>query len=143
MANKLIINERRQLGWRRRILSDVATLGLWLGWIYLWLPVFRKLIEEHRHHLQLEPMAIGVLDTIAPISPWHAAIALVGTSALLLLWRLLPTRQVTHAHTVESLDDYARYFGIDADVIRRAQASRVCIVHHDDHGVIDGIEIVS
>ena len=112
MAEKLIINARRQIGWHRRLLSDVSTAGLWIGWIYLWLPVIRKLHQVTRHHLGLETGVIDVLEAVAPISIHHSVEALLGTSALLLLWTLLPRRQVMQSHAVEAIEDYARYFGL-------------------------------
>jgi poly-beta-1,6-N-acetyl-D-glucosamine biosynthesis protein PgaD len=139
MAEKLIINARRQIGWRRRLLSDVSTAGLWIGWIYLWLPVFTKLRQVTRHHLGLETDVIEVLEAAAPISVHHSVEALLGTSALLLLWTLLPRRQVTQSHAVEKIEDYARYFRLAADEIERGRASRICVVTHDDDGDIVGV----
>jgi poly-beta-1,6-N-acetyl-D-glucosamine biosynthesis protein PgaD len=140
MAEKLIINARRQIGWHRRLLSDVSTAGLWIGWIYLWLPVFRKLHQVTRHHLGLETDVIDVLEAVAPISIHHSVEALLGTSALLLLWTLLPRRQVTQSHAVEAIEDYARYFGLAVQEIEGGRDSRICVVTHDDNGDIVRVE---
>ena len=94
----------------------------------------------HFVSMRFEPAAIEVLDVITPVSLEHSIIALVGTSALLLLWSLLPSRGVTHAHAVQGLDDYSDYFDLDAGEIIAGRESRVCVVHHDDHGNIVGIE---
>jgi poly-beta-1,6-N-acetyl-D-glucosamine biosynthesis protein PgaD len=139
MAEKLIINARKQIGWGRRLLSDVSTAGLWIGWIYLWLPVFRKLHQVMRHHLGLETDVIQVLAAAAPISIRHSVEALLGTSALLLLWTLLPRRQVTQSHAVDTIEDYARYFGLAVQEIAAGRESRICVVTHDDNGDIVGI----
>jgi poly-beta-1,6-N-acetyl-D-glucosamine biosynthesis protein PgaD len=140
MAEKLIINARRQIGWRRRLLSDVSTAGLWIGWIYLWLPVFSKLHQVIRHHLGLETEVIEVLEAAAPISIRHSLEALLGTSALLLLWTLLPRRRVTQSHAVETIEDYARYFGLTVEEIAAGRESRICVVTHDDDGDIVRVE---
>jgi poly-beta-1,6-N-acetyl-D-glucosamine biosynthesis protein PgaD len=140
MRERLIINARKELGWRRRLLSDVSTAALWGFWILLWLPVFRKLHEVILLHVSLEPAAIEVLDTITPISPVHSSIALIGTSVLLLLWTLLPMRQLTHAHGEQTLEDYAEYFELDEAEIVAGRDSRICVVHHDEHGQITSIE---
>ena len=139
MAQRLIINARSDLSWKRRLLSDVVTAAMWGGWILLWLPVFRKVINLIRLHTAIEPAAMQVLDTLTPISLTHSLIALLGTSALLMLWTLLPTRKLTHTHGVESLGDYAEYFDIAADTIVAGQDSRICVVSHDEHGNIIGI----
>ena len=139
MGQRLIINARGDLGWKRRLLSDVVTAAMWGGWILLWLPVLRKVINLIRLHTDIEPAAMQVLDTLAPISLEHSLIALLGTSALLMLWTLLPTRKLTHAHGVQTLADYAEYFDLpEADIVA-GQDSRICVVSHDDDGNIVGI----
>src|SRR6476646_2936375 len=113
MFETLIINARRDLGWRHRAASDLSTAMLWIGWILLWAPVFRKLREFVRLHLQFELAAREILDTVTPISVVHSVVALLGTSLLLLSWSLLPKRRVTHAHITLTIGDHARHFGID------------------------------
>ena len=140
MAQKLIINARGDLSWRRRVLSDLATAGLWAFWIVLWWPVFRKLYHVIRLHEGLARGAIQVFRTITPISLTHSSVALLGTCALLLLWTLLPTRKLTHAHDLQTLDDYAEYFDLDENEILAGRESRICVVRHDEHGRIVGIE---
>jgi poly-beta-1,6-N-acetyl-D-glucosamine biosynthesis protein PgaD len=141
MADKLIINARRELGWHRRLLSDVLTAGLWVGWFLLWIPVFRKLHQVIRLHLDFGLAAREVLYTVTPISFVHSMIALLGTSALLLLWSLLPKRRVGEAHEARTNLDYARYFQLDEADINLGRESRICVVSHKDDGAITGIEV--
>ncbi len=140
MPERMIINARGDLGWRRRLLSDVVTTLMWAGWILLWLPVFRKLSQVIALHLGFAPAMIQVFDAITPISLVHSLIALVGTCGLLLLWTLLPTRKLTHAHGVQALQDYAEYFDLDEGDIIAGRDSRICVVSHDEYGNIEGIE---
>jgi poly-beta-1,6-N-acetyl-D-glucosamine biosynthesis protein PgaD len=140
MANDLIINARRKLGWRRRILSDLTTVALWVTWLYLWMPVWRKLHQVIRLKLRLEPAAIEVLETVDPISIKYSIIMLVGTCALLMLWTLLPKRQVTRAHDVTTLDDYARAFKLPAGTIAEGRNNRITTVHSDEEGAIVRLE---
>lgn len=142
MREKFIINARRDLRRRHRWLSDVLTAGLWIGWILLWLPVFRKLREVVRLHVDFELAAREVLDTVTPISITHSLVALIGTAALLLLWSLLPKRKATHAEGTLTTADYARHFALDEAAIQAGRASRVCIVRHDEEGAITGITVV-
>ncbi len=140
MAEKLIINARRQLGWHRRILSDVATVLLWCAWIYLWMPAFRKVREVIRMKLSLEPAAMEVFETIDPISVRNSLTLLLGTCALLLLWTLLPKGRVTRSHAVTTLDDYAAKFHLDPAEITAGRTSRVAVVHYADDGTVQRIE---
>jgi poly-beta-1,6-N-acetyl-D-glucosamine biosynthesis protein PgaD len=140
MPERMIINARGDLGWRRRLLSDVVTAAMWAFWILLWLPVFRKLAKVIALHLGFAPAMTQVFDAITPISLVYSSIALVGTSALLLLWTLLPTRRLTHAHGVQSLEDYAEYFDLDEADIVAGRNSSICVVSHDEHGNIVAIE---
>ena len=142
MREQFIINARRDLRRRHRWLSDVLTAGLWIGWILLWLPVFRKLREVVRLHVDFELAAREVLDTVTPISITHSLIALIGTTALLLLWSRLPKRKATHAEGTLSTVDYARHFGLDEREILAGRDSRVCVVTHDDAGAITGVRVV-
>jgi len=139
MFETLIINARRDLGWRQRAASDLSTAMLWIGWILLWAPVFRKLREVVRLHLQFELAAREILDTVTPISVVHSVVALLGTSLLLLSWSLLPKRRVTHAHVTLTTADHARHFGIDERQVASGLQSRICVVNHDDDGGVTGI----
>ena len=141
MRERMIINARGELGWRHRLLSDVLTACLWMGWVLLWIPVFRKLHAVIRLHLNFEPAAREVLDTVTPISIEHSLIALIGTSGLLMLWSLLPKRSVIHAHATLSTADYARHFAIPEQEIRGGLDARICVVSHEDDGTITGIVV--
>lgn len=139
MFETLIINARRDLGWRHRAASDLSTAMLWIGWILLWAPVFRKLREVVRLHLQFELAAREILDTVTPISVVHSVVALLGTSLLLLSWSLLPKRRVAHAHITLTIGDHARHFGIDERQVASGLQSRICVVNHDDDGGMTSI----
>jgi poly-beta-1,6-N-acetyl-D-glucosamine biosynthesis protein PgaD len=136
VADDLIINARRKLGWRRRIGSDVATAILWIVWIYLWWPVIEKARQVVRLRLGFEPAAIEVLETAEPIPLKHSLVALLGTCLLLLLWTLLPKRQLTRTHAEATLADCAQAFGLPAEVIANARQNRVTTVHYDDEGSV-------
>lgn len=140
MNGKVIINARRQLDWKRRLFSDLVTASLWIGWILLWLPVYRRLHQAIGLHLDFDLAAEEVLQTIAPISYLHSIAALIGTCVLLLLWTLLPRRTATHAHASQTLEDYAEAFGLDAAQIERGRDSRIVVVHHDADGRIRAIQ---
>ena len=141
MPERMIINARHDLDWRRRLLSDVLTALLWIGWILLWLPVFHKLHEVIRLHVKFGLAAREILDTVTPISIEHSLLALIGTSALLLLWSMLPKRKVTHAHATLSTADYAGYVGLAEPDNRTGREARVCVVSHAENGAITAIAV--
>lgn len=134
MPDKPIINARRQIGWQRRWLSDAATLALWIGWVYLWIPLVVKFHQIFIHHKNIEIAAIEMLETVAPIPVVTSVAILLGTSALLMLWTLLPKRSVIHAHEAVPVEEYARHFGLDAQAVQTGRASRICVVVHDEAG---------
>lgn len=143
MAEKLIINARRQLGWRRRILSDTTTLGLWVLWIYLWMPVFHKVQQVIHLRLHFEPAAAEVLETVEPIDFSNSLFLLIGTCAMLLLWTLLPKRRITTDHPAVTLGDSATRFNLPVESLTAGRGARITVVHHDDAGAIVRIECKS
>ena len=140
MGDQMIINVSRDLGWRRRLGSSAFTFALWFGFALLWLPVYRKLLEVIHLRRSFEPAALEVLEVVDPLSPWHSMLVLVGTCTLLLLWSLLPSRSASTIVAVESPENLAAGFGFSPEAIASAQASRLCVVHHDEHGQIMGLE---
>jgi hypothetical protein len=85
------------------------------------------------------PAAVEVLETVDPLSLKYSVISLIGTCALLMLWTLLPKRQVTHAHAVTTLDDYAAAFDLPSEDIADGRDSRITTVHSDEDGRIVGL----
>jgi poly-beta-1,6-N-acetyl-D-glucosamine biosynthesis protein PgaD len=143
MADKLIINARRHLGWPRRILSDATTVGLWALWIYLWLPVFHKIQQVIRLRLHFEPAAAEVLETVEPIDFSNSVFLLIGTCAMLLLWTLLPKGRITTGLPAATLEDCADHFRLPVESLTEGRGSRITVVHHDDAGAIVRIECKS
>lgn len=135
-----IINARRELGRGRRLASDVGTLLLWIGWILLWIPAFRTLREAHRLKVDWGFAVQEAVDTITPISLTHSALLVLGTCAMLLLWSLIPNRKPAAVPVTETLEDEARRLHVPRQELQDGRDSRVCVVHHDDDGVIRSVE---
>lgn len=140
MNDKMIINARKHLPLHRRLLSDVVTALMWAGWIWLWLPVIRTYHQLIRLGLNPGAAAEEVLESVSPVSLENSLLAVLGTSALLMLWALLPSHRTRTSHTVQNLQDYAEAFALEETEITAGQASRICTVHHDEHGHIIRIE---
>ena len=85
MNNKspLIIESPQRQGGVRRVVQGTLTLGLWLLWLYLVLPVFEPLLRL----AGIDLSAMGMVAKVVEIETFALALALVG--ALLLgfwLW---------------------------------------------------------
>ncbi len=135
-----IINVAHAMPWWQRWLTWMGTTALWIFWIGLWKPVIARLIIFW-HGPIIFGTVLQTVDELSPVSLTHAFFALVGTSTALLLWTFIPGRMRTYHHRVEVLGDYARHFHLNEDEIEFGRQSRVCTVHHDDHGAILSIEV--
>ncbi|WP_024302548.1 poly-beta-1,6-N-acetyl-D-glucosamine biosynthesis protein PgaD [Pseudogulbenkiania sp. MAI-1] len=141
MPDNLIINARHHLPWHQRLLSNASTAAAWAGWLYLWRPIVNGANwltswGASYHQLLAKTLATGTSGSLE-----NSVVALLGTSGTLLLWSRLPARKpTTTPHHQETLASYARHFGMDEQQILAGRAASVCVVHHDAHGKIIGIE---
>ncbi len=142
MNDGLIINARHNLTWYVRLGSDATTAMMWAGWLYLWRPLMQMLILLNSWGASFRMTATKVLCNTPTLSLEGSIIALLGTSSTLLLWSLLPSKQVKSAHQVSTLRDYARHFELPEQQIRLGRDTSVCVVHHDAEGKITHIETV-
>ena len=142
MTELPIINARRQLAWRRRIVSDIATVALWAGWILLWIPSYLRLRTAIHLHTRFGLAAREVLQTVAPIPLTRAVLLVLGTCGLLLLWTLVPSRRPAEPPTTETLEDEAARLHVPTEQLRAGRAARIDVVHHDEDGNIIAIEAV-
>lgn len=141
MPDNLIINDRHHLRWHQRLLSNASTAVAWAGWLYLWRPIINTASWLSSWSSNYQPLAAKILATSNPTSLENSALALLGTSGTLLLWSRLPARKPkTTAHQQETLLSYASHFGMAEQQILAGRAASVCVVHHDAHGRIIGIE---
>lgn len=142
MNDGLIINARHHLSWYVRLCSDAGTAVMWIGWLYLWRPLMQMFIWLNSWGASFRIGVTKVLSNTPTLTLEGSVIALLGTSSTLLLWSLLPSKQVKTAHQVSSLRDYARHFDLPEQQIRVGRDTSVCIVHHDAQGKITHIETV-
>ena len=141
MPDNLIINCRHHLRWHQRLLSNASTAAAWAGWLYLWRPIVNGAGWLTSWSSSYQPLAAKILASSTPSSLEHSALALIGTSGTLLLWSRLPARKpTTTLHHQETLQSYASHFGMAEQQILAGRAASVCVVHHDAHGKIIGIE---
>jgi poly-beta-1,6-N-acetyl-D-glucosamine biosynthesis protein PgaD len=140
VSKPLIINARRHLSWNRRLLSDASTLVLWTMWLWLCRSALLRFIGMMSVALGLRHSAHGaaagqLVFAGAVLTIEDAAVALVGTCGMLMLWNRLAS-QPAPTPRLNLVPDYAGYFDLEPRVLAEARASSVCTVHHDEAGRI-------
>jgi poly-beta-1,6-N-acetyl-D-glucosamine biosynthesis protein PgaD len=142
VRHPLIIDARHQLSWNRRLFSDASTLALWSMWLWLCRSALLRMVGvlgvmlgiSHAAPLSAAPQLIAGMFSIE-----DAALALVGTGAMLMLWNRLAS-QPAPMPRIHAVPDFTAHFGVEATMLDAARASRVCTVHHDESGRILRIE---
>lgn len=133
---KLIINKRRELPRTKRLIWDVATIALWLGFLYLWKPlliVFYRIIT-----LKTPPEEISdwIYENVSSVTFENAVFMLFATPVMLFILSRLNRHQAPSEHLLFEPGDYADHFHVDHAQLEQCAASQLVTVHHDDHGHI-------
>jgi biofilm PGA synthesis protein PgaD len=134
--NTLIINKRQELPKVRRIIWDLVTVLLWLGFIYLWKPVliiFYKIITAK---VPAEEIADWIFDNISSVTFEHAVVVLVATPVILFILSRLSRHQAPSEHLLYRSEDYSNYFRIENEQLVECTKSQLVTVYFDQHGHI-------
>jgi len=132
----LIINKRRELPKTKRILWDGATILLWLGFIYLWKPVFVIFYKIITSEVPAEEIADWIFENISSVTFEHAVFLLVATPIILFVLSRLNRHQAPSEHLIYKSSDYAHYFNLDDEQLHQCTNSQLVTVYFDDHGHI-------
>ncbi len=132
----LIINKRRELPRTKRIIWDIATVLLWLGFIYLWKPVFQIFYRIITLGAPAEELSDWIFGEISSVTFEHALFMLIGTPIVLFILSRLNRHQAPSKHLLYASSDYANYFNIDNTQLQECSNSQLVTVHHNDHGHI-------
>lgn len=138
MNDKLIIDVRRSLPWRRRAASDLATAAIWALWAMLCLSSF----AGHAH---------AASQTIASAKTLHAGVHLplpmpngigwpIAGLALATLWIVPRLQKPAAPKSLAGTPNYAGHFGLTMSDLDAARATQVCVVHHDASGRIVAVK---
>jgi len=136
----LIINKRRELPKTKRMLWDAATLLLWLGFIYLWKPVFIIFYRIITSEVPGEEIADWIFENISSVTFEHAVFLLVATPVILFILSRLSRHQAPSEHLIYHSSDYANYFNLDDAQLQQCTNSQLVTVYFDDHGHIIRLE---
>ena len=132
----LIINKRRELPRTKRIIWDIATGLLWLGFFYLWKPVFHVFYRIITLNAPADELSDWIFGEIHSVTFEHALYMLVGTPIVLFILSRLNRHKATSEHLLYTSDDYANYFKIDNTKLQQCSNSQLVTVYFDDQGHI-------
>ncbi len=136
----LIINKRHEMPRSKIWLWDGITLLLWVGFIYLWRPVFHIFHRIITAEVPAEEIAGWIYDNIHSVTFAHGLEMLIFTPVVLFILSWLKRHKGPSEHIIYTEADYARYFNLDADRLKTHLDSQMVTVYHDDHGQITGME---
>lgn len=136
----LIINKRHEMPRGKIWLWDGVTLLLWVGFVYLWFPVFHIFHRIINAEVPAEEIASWIYDNIHSVTFEHGVEMLVGTPVVLFILSWLRRHKGPSEHVLYTEADYAQYFNLDAVRLRTYRDSQLVTVYHDDRGQITGME---
>lgn len=137
----LIYDAAHRVRWHRRLVRDLATALFWAAWIYwmlplitliAWLAGFRIAYSEIFSY----PSTGNLLHTLPRYVLVILTIALVSLNwAGLQIWAWRGRERRKPAPTA-CASEVERLFGVSADNVEAARASRIVVAHHDAQGRI-------
>lgn len=138
--HKLIINKRKELPRRKIWFWDGITVLLWIGFIYLWRPVFHIFYRIINAEVPPEQISNWISDNIHSVTFVHGVEMLVFTPIVLFILSWLKRHSGPSEHIVYTIDDYAGYFKLEVGQLKSSFGSQVVNVYYDDHGQITAID---
>lgn len=132
----LIINKRQELPKTKRIIWDVITLLLWIGFIYLWKPIFHVFYRIITLDAPSEELSDWIFGEIHSVTFWNALYMLIGTPIVLFVLSRLNRHLAPSEHLIYHSSDYSSYFNIDDTQLQECIDSQLVTIYHDDHGHI-------
>ncbi len=132
----LIINKRRELPKTKRIIWDGITVLLWLGFLYLWKPVFIIFYKIITLGAPAEEIADWIFGEISSVPFEHAIIVLITTPVILFILSRLNRHQAPSEHLIYHSNDYSDYFNLDNTQLQKCANSQLVTVYFDNNGQI-------
>ena len=136
----LIINKRRELPKVKRMLWDGITVLLWLGFFYLWKPVFHVFYRIITLGAPADEIADWIFGEIHSVTFEHAIILLISTPVILFILSRLNRHQAPSEHLIYHSSDYSDYFNLDDAQLQQCANSQLVTVYFDHHGHIISLD---
>ena len=132
----LIINKRRELPRSKRIIWDIATVLLWLSFIYLWKPLLHVFYRIITLNVPPDEISDWIFDNVRSVTFEHAVSMLIATPIVLFILSRLNRHKAASSHLIYDSSDYANYFHLNDTQLQQSANSQFVTVYHDDHGNI-------
>lgn len=132
----LIINKRHEMPRRKKIVWDVLTIGLWLGFIYLWKPLLIVFYGIITLTVPADEIAHWIYENISSVTFEHAIIMLIATPIILFVLSRLNRHRAPSEHLIYEAKDYSDYFNVESTQLEQCSNSQYVSVYHDHHGHI-------
>ncbi len=136
----LIINKRHEMPRSKIWFWDGITILLWVGFIYLWHPVFHILYRIITAEVPAEEISDWIYDNIHSVTFEHGVEMLVGTPIVLFILSWLNRHKGPSEHIIYTDDDYAGYFKLEVSQLKSCFESQLVTVYYDDQGQITAID---
>ncbi|WP_310439634.1 poly-beta-1,6-N-acetyl-D-glucosamine biosynthesis protein PgaD [Sulfuricurvum sp.] len=136
----LIINKRRELPKTKRLIWDIITFLLWVGFIYLWKPLLIVFYGILTLKVPPEEISGWIYDNIHSVTFEHALFMLITTPVVLFILSRLNRHQAPSEHLIYTSRDYSNYFKVDDTHLQACVESQWVTVHHNHHGHIIHLE---
>ncbi len=135
-VESLIINKRHELPKGKRVLWDIITVLLWVGFIYLWRPVFHVFYRIITLDAPSGEIADWIFGEIHSVTFENALKMLIITPIVLFILSRLGRHHAPSEHLIFHFDDYANYFQVDKVNLQQCTDSQLITMYFDDHGHI-------
>ncbi|MDP2851000.1 MAG: poly-beta-1,6-N-acetyl-D-glucosamine biosynthesis protein PgaD [Sulfuricurvum sp.] len=132
----LIINKRHEQPKRKRWLWDALTIGLWLGFIYLWKPLLIVFYGIITLKVPADEISDWIYENIHSVTFEHAVYMLVGTPIVLFILSRLNRHRAPSEHLLYKSTDYSNYFHLDDAQLHECANSQFVTVYHNELGHI-------
>jgi len=138
MKSSVIIEASDRLAWHQRLASEASTAAFWGGWLWMWIPLLKRLTQLVHVASELSAWGPRLLTAAGPSLP-HSLVAIAGTSGTIVAWHTLPRLRADAVQELP-LSEYARRFELEEHEIEAGRNATTCVVHHHPAGRIDRIE---
>lgn len=115
---------------------DGITVLLWLGFLYLWKPVFLIFYKIITLGAPAEEIADWIFGEISSVPFEHAIMVLIATPVILFILSRLNRHQAPSEHLIYHSNDYSDYFSLDNAQLLKCADSQLVTVYFDNHGQI-------
>lgn len=135
----LIINKRHEMPRRKVWLWDGITILLWIGFFYLWHPVFHIFYRIITADVPAGEISDWIYDNIHSVTFEHGVEILIITPIVLFILSWLRRHKGPSKHIIYTDADYASYFNLEVSQLKTCVDSQLVTVYHDDQGRISAI----